>query len=111
MTERCIVIDVTLESLAGHAEELARLLRETQRLSQLEPGCIAYRFIRDLEDPDTFYAFELWADEQSIRDHAAAEPFRQFKARLPNLGRLVRSTWRAGPLEPFALAAGPEDGA
>ena len=100
---RQIVIDVTLQAAAGKANDLAQLMNDTQRLSQMERGCISYRFTRDLDDTGTFYAFEIWADERAIRDHAAAPPFVNFKRRLPDLGRVISSTWRAGILEPFAL--------
>jgi len=111
MTERHIVIDVRLEAQPGKAEELARLMSETQRLSQVEDGCIVYRFTADLDQSGIFHAFEIWADEQAIRAHAAGAAFREFARQLPTLGCVVGSTWRAGVLEPFTLKPSSGNGA
>jgi quinol monooxygenase YgiN len=105
MMARQILIDARLEARPGKAEELADLLRETQRLSCGEDGCVSYRFTRALHESDTFYAFEIWASEESVRAHAAGDSFQRFARRLRDLGAVADSIWRAGVLEPFKLTA------
>lgn len=96
-----IVINATLEAAQGSGGELAALLRDTQRACRDEPGCIAYRMMRDLDASDRFHVFEIWRDEAALHAHAAAPAFRAFLDGLAALGRVVGSDRWIGTLSPY----------
>jgi quinol monooxygenase YgiN len=50
------------------AAEAARVMREA---SLAEPGCNAYRFAVDLDDPSVLTIFEEWVDEPALQAHFA----------------------------------------
>jgi quinol monooxygenase YgiN len=51
-------------------EESAR--RSVAKATQ-QPGCIAYRQMVDLFDPETVYVLEVWESEEAFRPHADAD--------------------------------------
>lgn len=109
--DRQIVIAAVLAAQAGKADELARLMRDTQQLGATEPGCISYRFTRDLDDPATFHVLEIWASEQAIRAHLAAAAYTAFAGRLPAVGHVIESLWLTGGLQLFSLSPEAETSA
>ncbi|OAN56261.1 putative quinol monooxygenase [Sphingobium sp. TCM1] len=96
-----ILFDVSLEALPGREEEMASLLRRTMVATQVEDGCIQYRFTRDLDAVNRFHLIELWRNEAALMAHASGPTFRAFLAALPPLGRLLQSTPRQGDLAPY----------
>lgn len=96
-----ILLDVTLEARPGHEAAFIALLRRTMAASQAEPGCVAYRFARDLDRAGCFHLVELWQDEAAFDGHLHGSAFRTFLAELPALGSLAHSVARQGDLAPF----------
>jgi quinol monooxygenase YgiN len=41
--------------------------------SQAEPGVLRYEVMRDLEQGDTFYMQETYADKEAFKSHARSE--------------------------------------
>lgn len=50
------------------------------RATQAEPGCHAYAFYSDLEDPNTFLVFEQWQDEAALLAHFQTPHMAEFNA-------------------------------
>ncbi len=66
------------------AEALAAALKMA-RASQAEPGCGAYRFSADLEDPNAFFLFEEWESEEALAAHFATAHMQEFTALAPQV--------------------------
>ena len=50
-----------------------------------EPGCHAYRFTADLDDPTLVHLFERWESEDALRAHFATPHMARFQAALGTL--------------------------
>jgi quinol monooxygenase YgiN len=56
------------ENLAALAPHMAAVVAA----SRAEPGCLAYAYGCDLEDPGLIHVFEQWRDQASLDAHFAA---------------------------------------
>ncbi|AXE37551.1 putative quinol monooxygenase [Acidipropionibacterium virtanenii] len=71
----------------GCAEEIAERLAEYGRSVRAEPGNVIFAPNRREDDPDRFFVFEAYADEEAFQTHLAAPyggPFNEA------LGPLIR---------------------
>jgi len=50
-----------------------------------EPGCRAYRFSTDLDDPNLVCIFEEWESAEALAAHFASPHMRVFREQLPRL--------------------------
>ncbi len=57
-----------------------------------EPGCLRFDVLNDLEDPNKFFFYEVYKDEDALLAHRETPHFKEFFAALPNLanGDLIR---------------------
>lgn len=53
--------------------------------TRLEPGCVAYRFAFDLDDPDCVHLFEEWTTAEALASHFATPHMAAFQAQLGGL--------------------------
>lgn len=67
----CVMYVVKAGEEQRFLEAVAQLARETR----LEPGCLEYRFHRDVKDSRKFFLYELYADEQAYLAHQATAHF------------------------------------
>ncbi|HEV2109158.1 MAG TPA: putative quinol monooxygenase [Thermomicrobiales bacterium] len=61
----------------GKDEEVARLLREMEPLSNQEPGCAQYTVQRSVDDPRLFLLYEQYHDEAAFTAHTETEDFKR----------------------------------
>lgn len=61
----------------GNEERVEAILRELVGPSTAEPGCLAYRPHRSLEDPLSFVIYEEYEDEAAFRAHSESAHFRE----------------------------------
>lgn len=72
-------------TLRPEAEELAIAAVETMTTATLaEPGCISYRFYRDLLEPTQIFVFEEWESEAALAEHFAAPHMAEFRQHVPH---------------------------
>lgn len=113
MAERVIVTGV-IHGQAGRRAELAELLRDRQRQTAAETGCLAARVGATLSDPDEYLTVQEWQDESALEAHYRTAGFREYSfAVTPLLARpsdmrihRVRETVTpvdSGPPDPRAL--------
>jgi len=48
--------------------------------TRAEPGCGAYLFLPDLDDPNLVHVFEEWADEAALEAHMGSAHIAEFMA-------------------------------
>jgi autoinducer 2-degrading protein len=73
-----VVLAVTWVAKDGEGEAVAELLRTLMPLSRAEPGCLQYDAHRDPGDPNAFFLFERYADEEAFAAHGASAHFKEF---------------------------------
>jgi len=66
-------------------EEALRAARAMAEATRRESGCRAYGFHSDLEDPNVFFVFEEWEDEEALTRHFQTEHMAAFRRQLPGL--------------------------
>jgi quinol monooxygenase YgiN len=81
------VILAELEAQPGQGDALAAAVAATQavRISQAEPGCLAYDLCRDADAPDRFVMVERWRDLAALAEHLATPHFAAVGAALEGL--------------------------
>jgi quinol monooxygenase YgiN len=71
------VIRATWTARAGEEAAVLGALRELAPLSRAEPGCLVYQAYQDPAEPRVFRLFEVYADEDAFKAHAASEHFQR----------------------------------
>ena len=71
-----VVLAVTWIARDGESDTVAELLRQLMPLSRAEPGCLQYDAHRDPDEPNTFFLFERYADQEAFEAHSASAHFR-----------------------------------
>lgn len=72
-----VVLAVTWVAREGEGESVAELLRRLMSLSRAEPGCLQYDVHRDPDEPNRFFLFERYVDDEAFSAHEASRHFRE----------------------------------
>jgi quinol monooxygenase YgiN len=75
----------------AHALDAIRPVVEATRQ---EPGNVAYRYYRDLDDPTTLFLFEEWESEDALEQHFQMPYVIDFVAAMASYGILDAAVHR-----------------
>lgn len=64
-----ILIKVIFIFSPDNVEEAKAACVSTQKIVEIEEGCISFRFYQDLEDPTVFFLFEEWESQETLEAH------------------------------------------
>lgn len=64
----------------GSEADLERLSIEYARAAREDPGCVEFRFARDVEDTEVMVFIEKWATREDFNDHSKHDHTREFIA-------------------------------
>jgi len=78
-----IVIAGTVRVRPEGRAAAAAAARDMVAATRKEPGCRAYRFSADLDDPNLICIFEEWDNAEALARHFASDHMRVFRERLP----------------------------
>jgi quinol monooxygenase YgiN len=81
-----LVISVTVQFDPAKRDEAFAAAIEMMRATRAEPGCIAYNFSADLEDPSRVHVFERWASQDALDVHFTSPHMATFQKKLGGLG-------------------------
>jgi quinol monooxygenase YgiN len=100
MKKEHIVLNVHLEAMPGHEEELATQLLALVAPTRGEPGCVTYELHRDPDTPGKFMFYEVFANQEALDAHGAMPHFKRFQAHRANanpdpVASSVVTKWRA----------------
>jgi len=73
-----ICVAVTYVVKPGREEEAVRFLKSLAAASRTEPGCRMYLVHRSLDDPQRFFLYEQYEDQQALDAHRAAPHFQEY---------------------------------
>jgi quinol monooxygenase YgiN len=79
---------------AAHRDEVLAHLQVVSRLSQDEPGCLAYAMSADASDPGRVRVFERWSSVAALDAHLAAPHVVDFRKAISGMARVDRSLHR-----------------
>ncbi len=72
-----VVLAVTWIARDGESDAVAELLRQLMPLSRAEPGCLQYDAHRDPDEPNSFFLFERYLDQEALEAHSASAHFQE----------------------------------
>ena len=81
-----LVIAVSLKIDPAKRDEAAAAALEVMRATRAEPGCVAYTFSTDLEDPSRIHVFERWASPEALDAHFRAPHMAAFQKKMGGFG-------------------------
>jgi autoinducer 2-degrading protein len=69
------------------------LTYDAQQSVAVEPGCLRFDLLEDVDTPNRFYFYEVYRDGAAIHAHCETAHFKQFADALPEMivGELRRS--------------------
>lgn len=96
-----IILHATINIKPGKRAEALPYFLEMEQASQQEAGCIEYRFVSTLENPDIFMAVERWKDQAALDSHNNSGHMALFQQQRADLvsGGSVLKLYEARPLE------------
>ena len=65
---------VYLEVLPGKRGEMLAAYAKRSVAIRAEPGCLEFRTLQDIENPDRFVLVEGWADQDAFTAHTSLPP-------------------------------------
>ena len=89
----------------GKREPAIAAAREMMAETRKEPGCKAYVFSAEFDDPGAFRIFEEWESEDALKLHFQAPHMAKFRAAIGGFGikgmKVLRyEVSRVGPVNP-----------
>jgi autoinducer 2-degrading protein len=87
-----LVLHVTIQVQPEHAADFLKAVRHDAEHSEKdEPGCLRFDVIRDGDDPNRFYFYEVYRDEAALEAHRQTAHFKLYFE--------TTRTWLASPAE------------
>jgi quinol monooxygenase YgiN len=102
VNDKHVILNVHMEAVPGHEEELAEQLLALVAPTHAEPGCLIYQLHRDPENPGKFMFYERFINQEALDSHSQSPHlvcFREYRA-AANPDPLAKSTvtkWRIFP--------------
>jgi autoinducer 2-degrading protein len=81
-----VALHARVKAKDGKGEELIAAFRPVFELADKEPGTLLYVLNRSKDDPDLFWVFELYADDDAFAAHSGSDAM---AAAAPALGELI----------------------
>src|SRR5919112_709280 len=96
-----IILHATIQIKPGRREEAIPFFLQMEQATQQEEGCLEYKFVSTLENPDTFMVVERWEDQAALERHFASAHMALFREQRADLvtGNSVLLRYEATPLE------------
>lgn len=86
-----LVVAINIVAKDGEADAVAEILQRLIAPTMAEPGTKLFLPYRSPTDPNAFFVFELYRDEQSWAEHQATDHFKDaVAALLPRVTRRER---------------------
>lgn len=100
MADNHVVLNVHIEAVAGHEDELAGKLLALVGPTRAEAGCLTYELHRDPKSPGKFMFYEKFKSQADLDAHIAAPHFQAFvayraAAKPDPVASTVVSTWQS----------------
>ena len=91
-----LVVTAFWEAKPGEAEALVGIIRRFLPQAQREPGVKAFQIHQSLSEPEKFFFYEVFKDEEAFAAHQQSDHFKSLIAgeALPRLAKRERSQHR-----------------
>jgi quinol monooxygenase YgiN len=78
-----IVVTGRVRTDDSKRDELVRIANDVVTASREDPGCIGYRFYRQMDDGDAYLFVEEWESLEALRAHFATAHIATFMQAIP----------------------------
>ena len=81
-----ITITAMMKSKEGSADDLSKVIREYAPKFCKDPGCLMYKVVKRIDNPNMFLFYEQYENEDALKFHSGAPHFKEmFGAMKPYL--------------------------
>lgn len=80
-----LVISGSIVIDPAHVDRARQLVAPLIVATRAEPGCLAYGFYADLDEPGAFHLYEEWESAEANAAHSASEHLATFMAGIAEL--------------------------
>ncbi|MFP7279185.1 putative quinol monooxygenase [Exiguobacterium indicum] len=74
-----------IEAHPNQGEQLASIIEGVIAPSRAEAGCLTYQAHRAIDNPNVFYFYEQWRDQDAFDQHVASPHYQAYRADSANL--------------------------
>ncbi|MGW5876191.1 putative quinol monooxygenase [Nocardiopsis terrae] len=94
-----VALVISIRVLPGRREAfLSGISRNASRALRDEPGCLRFDVVGDPEDPEAFWVYEVFADEEALAAHRLTPHFLAWQEEKAALVVPASQVDRRGPL-------------
>lgn len=80
-----IVLTATMKAKEGSGDDLERIISGTVPKFLMDPGCMAYKVHRRMDNADLFFFYEKYEGNDALAYHAATSHFKEMFAAMKPL--------------------------
>jgi quinol monooxygenase YgiN len=81
-----VIINAAIKAKEGSGNDLENIFKTYAPKFLQDPGCLEYKVHRRLDNPDVFFIYEQYADDEALKFHSGAPHFKEmFGAMKPLL--------------------------
>jgi quinol monooxygenase YgiN len=77
-----IVLAISLAIKPERREDAVNIALRMTADTLKEKGCMAYTFMSPVDDPNTFFVYEEWADQDALDGHNTSDHMKVFQAAI-----------------------------
>ena len=82
-----IVINALIQAKEGSGDDLEKVIKTYAPKFLKDPGCIEYKAHRRLDNPNLFFFYEKYENDEALKFHSSAPHFKEmFGAMKPFIG-------------------------
>lgn len=86
-----IVTVVTVHVVPGKAEEFLRFTADNHENAKKEPGNLRFDVLCSREDPDCFFLYEAYADDEAAKAHKETAHYKRWRENVAPLMAVPRA--------------------
>lgn len=80
-----IIVTMKMKVCMERRGELLDIIQKLVKPARMAPGCISYRFYRDIENGDTFCSVEEWETQADLDTYFRSDAFKSLLEAMSHL--------------------------
>lgn len=80
-----VIVRIVFSAKPDESANLEQTARECVELARQTPKCLAYEFLRVLNEPDTYVLYEEWENQKDFEIYKASPVFKKVGEKLTPL--------------------------
>ena len=80
-----IVINAIIKSKEGSGDELEKVFKTYGPKFLQDPGCLAYKIHRRIDNPNVFFFYEQYENDEAVKYHSSSANFKEMVGAMKSL--------------------------